>query len=173
MRIRVRKEGLGHILYFTLTKVEWVNGINSLAQKEPNIESLKIYEHHYPLFDYDDIDLETLKVRFACHADFLRKPIYIYSDKKGSYRVICTDKVEWLYYLHMLYIELSHGLDYQFFRWTIIRGYATLRMTTKSNRKENKIVAIINDVSNITLDGRELHIESYQADSDGIRIELK
>lgn len=174
MKLRIRKEFRGRILYIVFADTEWVGGICSRLgmNSEKSIDNPTTLDSlHIPMFDYDDGNIEDIKKTMET---FFSQTMYIMSDKEGHYRVIGTEPITWDAYISYMWEELRRGLDYQFFRWTIIRGYATLRITSKKSRnKENEIVEVINGTNkDKAFINEEYTFEFYQADKDGRKIEI-
>jgi hypothetical protein len=99
--------------------------------------------YHYILLDFDDMEyykavdtLEKLIIKYRYINGFV-----MFSDKVNSYRVFSDTTVN---FKDLLRIMLdAEGLDRMFFRWTVIRGYATIRVSGKKGRVKDKIIGVV------------------------------
>lgn len=133
MKIQIRKKVGGILIYGFITTLQSVWGITSKTDRE---------DYHYILWDFDDIEyhnviysLEKVMVKYNING------IVVMSDKVNSYRCFSPDIVD---FKTMLKIILdTEGVDRMFFKWTVKRGYATIRIGNKKNRAENLIIGIL------------------------------
>ncbi len=73
---------------------------------------------------------------------------FITSDKEGSYRAYCFSEVPLVVYMRMQIDLIDIGiLDYNFFWWTVNKGYSTLRIDQKKNRPKQELVSILHSYS--------------------------
>ena len=67
--------------------------------------------------------------------------IFIVSDRERSFRAWCFSQVDFDIYLEILGKVRRHGiLDWNFYKWTVDRGYATLRTSNKKHRQPQELV---------------------------------
>lgn len=133
MKIQFRKQ-IGNILFYGfITKTQKATGITSKTDRE---------NYHYILWDFDNVEyhnmisaLEKVMIKYNING------LVVMSDKVNSYRAFSSDIVD---YKTLLKIILdTDGVDRMFFKWTVKRGYATIRISDKKNRPENLIIGML------------------------------
>jgi hypothetical protein len=67
--------------------------------------------------------------------------IFIVSDAEGSYRAFCYNRVNFKHFLKVLLD--TDFIDWNFFYWTVSRGKATLRTSSKKGREPQKVVKVL------------------------------
>jgi len=67
--------------------------------------------------------------------------IFIVSDRELSYRAYCYNIVPFKYLLMVLCA--TKYVDWNFIRWSVVRGKATLRVSQKYNRKPQRLVSYL------------------------------
>jgi hypothetical protein len=106
--------------------------------------------YHFPLFDIErprgerldieDVERELSKIQVSYGLPDIR----IFSDKLGSYRSFCFGEVRFTDYIRMELDLLDAGiLDYNFFWWTINKGYSKLRMGPKKDRPKQECISTL------------------------------
>lgn len=142
------------LIYGFITWLQRMKGITSKTGREG---------YHYILLDYDNTpfyiakeSLEKLMVKYSIDG------FVIFSDKEDSFRLFSDTIVD---FKQLLRIMLdAEGLDRMFFKWTVIRGYATIRISDKKNRlKKNNIVGAIGK-ANIDFAREKLKFIEYETD---------
>lgn len=145
MKIQVRKDWGGALLYFLFTTVERAEGIAS---------DLLDNDKHIILWDFDDMSLADVRESLiSVKNKYKLGDIFIMSDKENSYRAMCFSAVDYREYLRILLDTV--GVDWSFFKWLVKRDYATIRLTDKSGRKlPNDIISVIsdNEIANIPVE---------------------
>jgi len=128
----------GRFLFYTvMTITETQEGIVSTIP-DSNL--------HYVLLDYDDVLYrEVEREALNMVEEYKLQNVVIMSDKENSYRLFSPTPVTWN---KLLTIMLSSQyLDLLFFKWAVIRGHATIRLSKKKNRQGIKVVNIINSTN--------------------------
>lgn len=159
MKKRVYRKRIGkYLIYGFITKTEDVTGITSYVDNEKN-------HLHYVLWDFDNVPLdEIIKELNTVAIMFELNNIVIMSDKKGSYRAFSPNKVEFRTLLRiLLYTDF---VDWNFIKWTMRRGYATIRMSQKQYREKPKIVDILRYDGHYKPDIENFIFVDYQGDCD-------
>ncbi len=129
-----------------LAKKQTLKGLTSNVLDAP-----KDLHLHYIFWDFDKGTLpELVKLLREIQKEFKLGDIFIYSDKKGSYRALCWSKRKWTDYVHILNHSFPY-LDYGFWVWTIRRGAATLRTSQKADRPAQKIVQVLHGYESTAL----------------------
>jgi len=109
--------------------------------------------YHYPLFDIEKhgeiLSLEVVERELGkIQVSYGLSNFYIRSDKQGSYRPYCFSEVKLTDYMRMQLDLIDVGiLDWNFFWWTVNKGYATLRINQKKNRPKQELVSILHSYS--------------------------
>ena len=162
MKITLRRKIGNLLIYGFITRTQSVTG---LISKIPNG-----LDQHYPLWDFDNSNLdEVMESLETAKNDFMLNNIYIMSDKEGSYRAFSLTPVDFRTLLGI--IIFTKGTDFQFFNWTVKRGYATIRMTEKIGRRDNKIITCIGNATE-KLDLNKIQFVDYSTDLDGRKIKI-
>jgi hypothetical protein len=74
--------------------------------------------------------------------------IFIVSDKERSFRAWCYSQVDFDVYLEILGKVKKYGiLDWNFYKWTVDRGYATLRTDNKKDRPPQGLMCTLKTYS--------------------------
>lgn len=120
--------------YFMLSRTQTLEGMTSL---QPDGK-------HIVMFDLDDCNLEeALHELKRVQNEHSLADIFVYSDKIGSYRVVCWNHISFWEYMNILTSLPESMVDYDFFWWTANRGKATLRTINKHDRPPQKLVAVL------------------------------
>jgi len=123
-------------------KIDRVLGINSRIGKRED-------DKHILLWDFDDcfigwVKEELKKVQF----DYGLSNIYIIGgDKENSYKAICFDQFTFWEMIGILYN--TYFIDQTFYRWTVRKGQATMRISKKHGRKELDIIDCLYSKNNL------------------------
>jgi len=124
-------------LYIILSDTQTLEGFTSLI-----VDSSLLNPLHYVFWDLEKCTLkqaeETLK---KIQQKYDLSHIYIVSDSEGSYRAWCFSKVIFKTYLHIL-LDTEY-VDPLFFKYTVKRDKATLRVSNKIRRPCQKIVSVL------------------------------
>ena len=135
MRLNLRIKIGNYTLFGMISKTQTLKGITSKVIDEPN--------KHYIFWDLENCTLEQAKETLQdVQYEFKLGNIFILSDIDKSFRAFCYSKRYFRKYLHILLS--TKYLDYNFFYWTVQRGYSTLRTSCKQNRKSQDLLYIIN-----------------------------
>lgn len=127
----------GNLTFFTMiSKTQRLEGITSQIPKDTK-------KRHYIFWDLENSNLKQIEntLLFVQRKHGLSN-IYIVSDVEGSYRGWCFSKVSFQTYLNVLVDSLSI-LDYSFFYYTVKRRKATLRISPKKDRPQQKLVNVL------------------------------
>ena len=119
-----------------LQKVDKVLGINSRIGKRED-------DKHILLWDFDDMDYPIIKEILRNQQEiFDLSNIYIIKDDKlFSYRAICFKQFPFWEMIGILYS--TPLLDKSFYRWTVRKGQATMRISRKKGRTDLNVVDCI------------------------------
>ena len=120
-----------------------VYGFITTTQKCKGITSkTDIENYHYVLWDFDNAEyyqvvnqLERMCIKYRLSG------AVIFSDKVNSYRAFSNTVVDFKTLL-MIILD-TEFTDRMFFKWTVKRGYATIRFSNKEKRAENQIIGIV------------------------------
>lgn len=115
-----------------LSETQTLEGIGSLL---PNGK-------HLVLFDLENCTLQqVIDVLIKVQISYNLSDIFIVSDKERSFRAWCFSQVDFDVYLEILGKVRRYGiLDWNFYKWTVDRGYATLRTSNKKHRQPQELV---------------------------------
>jgi hypothetical protein len=132
MRVNFRIKLGGNTFFMMFARTQTLEGITSLM---PNGK-------HIILWDIEDCTLEQAKhtLQFV-QLNYDLSDIYVTSDKNGSYRAWCFNRVSLKQYIHILLD--TDFLDYGFMYYTVKRKKATLRTSKKQGRVPQRIVSIL------------------------------
>jgi hypothetical protein len=132
MRFNVVAQNFGHRLFIMLSEIQNLEGIGSLL---PNGK-------HLVFFDLENCTLQqVIGVLMKMQISYNLSDIFIVSDKERSFRAWCYSQVDFDVYLEILGKVKRHGiLDWNFYKWTVDRGYATLRTDNKKGRPTQELV---------------------------------
>jgi len=121
------------LIYGFITTTQRCKGITSKTDRE---------NYHYVLWDFDNTPLYNVKeqLEMICMKYNLIGAV-IFSDKENSYRAFSETVVDYKTLLKII-LETEY-VDRMFFKWTVKRGYATIRISNKKNRPDNNIIAIV------------------------------
>lgn len=103
---------------------------------------------HYLFFDIDsDYLLDFIShILGVLQKDYTLSNFYIFSDSKNSYRVFCFNEMPFRQCLK-IWSDLTYfhsGLvDWNFVRWSVFRGEATLRISSKKGRPKQKLIKVL------------------------------
>lgn len=139
--------------------ITWTQKQQGITSKIPDTDL------HYVLLDYDDINYDVLLHELWFIIDkYGLTNVVIMSDKERSYRIFSPNKVDFKTLLKII-LDSNH-FDYMFFVWTVRRGYATIRLGDKVNRKKNKIVDILQHDGRYKPDIDNFTFVEYETDID-------
>lgn len=136
MRNQVRIK-IGTVTFFImLSQTQTLEGITShIPETDKHIVLLEIDDGSYTL--------AQLKERLRdIQTEYGLSDIFIVSDKEGSYHIWCFTQVSWQTYL-MILAQTYDLIDPQFFKYTVKRQKATLRVSRKQGRPPQKIVSVL------------------------------
>ena len=147
MKYTIRRQFWNILIYGFITTTQKQTGIMSIIPET---------EYHYVLMDMDNQDYSTVIQNLnPIIAQYNLENVVLMSDKEDSYRIFSPTPVT---YKTLLQILLNtKGVDYLFFKWTVRRGYATIRLSNKKGRNAVKIINILN------------HDGKYKPDIDGFK----
>jgi hypothetical protein len=135
MRINLRFKFKGYTFFLMLAQTQKLIGITSKVVNDK-------LKRHYVFWDLEKCSLAEAEATLrSIQKDYDLGTIFIVSDFPKSFRAWCFTKVDFNTLLHIL-LE-TEFVDYNFFYWTVSRGKATLRISNKQNRPEQKIVSIL------------------------------
>ena len=155
MKYTIRKQFWNILIYGFITTVQKQDGIMSIIPDS---------ENHYVLWDMDNLSYAECIFNISKIAnEYNLKNVVIMSDKENSYRAFSPTPVEWKTLLKIL-ID-TEGVDYLFFKWTVRRGYATIRLSDKIGRNENKIIQILNHDNKYKPDFNNFQYVHYETDT--------
>lgn len=161
MKLSIRRK-LGNILiYGFISPIQRVDGLQSKIKKS---------DDHIVLWDFDEKNFNAIKWELEdIQLKYNLGDIFIMSDKDNSYRAFSLTSVTFKTLLKIL-IE-TKGVDYNFFRYTVKREYATIRITNKKNREPNKIIYSLKTPFNIRIVTlNNLNFEGYETDLDVLKV---
>ena len=122
--------------FMMLSKTQRLEGVTSLILNDTE-------KRHYIFFDLENSDLKQIEETLTeVQRKYGLSNIYIVSDFEGSYRGWCFSKVSFKTFLNILVDSLGI-LDYSFFYYTVKRRKATLRISNKKGRPEQKVVSVL------------------------------
>lgn len=105
--------------------------------------------YQYPFFDlerpHEKLPLEYVERELGkIQVSYGLPDVFLNSDKEGSYRGYCFGEVKNTNYLRMqLDLIDARILDYNFFWWTVNKGYSTVRANNKHNRPKQQLVSTL------------------------------
>ena len=133
MRLNFRVKIANLTLFAMIAKTQTLEGITSL-QKDGT---------HIVMFDLENVSLEKAKtVLRLVQIKYCLSDIYIVSDYGNSYRAWCFTKVTFTVLLKIL-VDCLDILDYNFFYYTVKRKKATLRVSAKKGRPDQRVVCVL------------------------------
>jgi hypothetical protein len=141
MRINLRFKFKGYTFFLMLAKTQKLIGITSKVVNDK-------FKRHYVFWDLEKCSLAEAKATLrSIQRDYDLGTIFITSDLPKSFRAWCFTKVDFNTLLHIL-LE-TEFVDYNFFYWTVQKGKATLRISRKKNRPEQKVISILKNYYSI------------------------
>jgi hypothetical protein len=135
MRFNFRAKILNITIFFMLSQTQTVKGITSRLRNGKHIVLWDLDKKKFTLTQIKDL-LRRIQRSYGL------SNIYIVSDKVGSFRAWCFSQVDFPTYIKILADSLEI-IDYNFFYWTVYQGKATLRISRKVDRPEQKIVSVL------------------------------
>ena len=134
MRVNFRAK-FGNMTFFVmLSRYQKLEGITNEYDKKKRL--------FYPFWDIEGCSLEECKKSLDnIMLSYDLGDIFITTDNDKTYRAWSWYPIKWKTYLKVLLD--TEFLDYNFFFWTVKRGYATLRTSLKEGRQEQRVVAMI------------------------------
>ena len=126
-----------HKMIFRVVRVQLVDGLNSTVDPDN--------DKHIIMWDFDDSKLKELIDMLQCvQVVYELSDIYIYHDGKDkSYRAICFDIVP--FNKLMVILLTTEGVDKDFIKWTMSKGYATQRISCKRGRYCPELLTILHN----------------------------
>jgi hypothetical protein len=108
-------------------------GINSRIGKREE-------DKHILLWDFDNEMFEIVKFELSCIQNkYALSNIYIIGgDKINSFKAVCFDQFPFWEMIGILYN--TNSLDQSFYRWTVRKGQATMRISKKKGRINLNVV---------------------------------
>jgi hypothetical protein len=147
LRINLRAKIKGYTLFFMFAQTQKLIGVTSKVVKEK--------DKHYVFWDLEKCTLEQAKKELLQQQKIHElSDIFITSDFPNSFRAWCFTKVSFKELLDIL-LHTKY-VDWNFFYWTVQKGKATLRISEKKNRPQQKIVAILKDTKNYSEEWQQL-----------------
>jgi hypothetical protein len=133
MRFNLRIK-VGNITFF---------GMISSTQRLEGISSRQPDGKHFLQWDIEHVTLQRAKeVLRRIQARHHLANIYIVSDKTGSYRAWCFNRISFPTLL-VIQAESLSILDYGFFAYAVRRLETTLRIDKKKGRPEQKLIGVL------------------------------
>jgi len=134
MRINIRIKIRNYTLFSMLSRTQTLEGMTSKVIGEKN--------KHYIFWDLENCSLaEATTTLYEVQKEFQLGHIYLVSDYPKSYRAFCFSKRTFKEFLHTL-LHTKY-VDWNFIHWTLVRGSATLRTSTKEGRQPQKPKVIL------------------------------
>jgi len=114
----------------------------SETQNLEGMGSLLSNGKHLVFLDLENCTLQqVIEVLMKVQISYNLSDIFIVSDRERSFRAWCFSQVDFDIYLEILGKVRRHGiLDWNFYKWTVDRGYATLRTSNKKHRQPQELV---------------------------------
>jgi hypothetical protein len=139
MRLNFRMKKFGITFFVMLSHTQTLEGVTSLQSNGK----------HIPLFDIENCSLnEAENALRKLQIFYALSDIFITSDFERSFRAWCYCHVTYTDYLRMMLDLLDAGLlDYNFFWWTVKQSKSTLRVSSKRNRSNQKLVSVLESYS--------------------------
>jgi hypothetical protein len=157
-KLTYRKRIGKYLFYAFFTKTENTTGVTSYVKDDKN-------HMHYVLWDFDKTPLvHVINELMYVSKLYELKNIVIMSDKKDSYRAFSPTKVDFRTLMKILLD--TEFVDWEFIKWTMRRGYATIRMTKKEYRKKPKIIEILKYDGRYKPDLNDFVYVDYEGDCD-------
>lgn len=104
------------------------------------------FNRHYVFWDLEKCSLDNAKqALLVVQEQYGLSDIFITSDFPKSFRAWCFSKVDFHIFLRIL-LDTAF-VDWNFFYWTVQKGKATLRISSKTNRPKQKLVAVLKSFS--------------------------
>ncbi len=136
MRLHLRLRFGNYTFTALLIKTQWLKGLMSKVQK-PNKQNLT-----YIFWDLEGCTEQEAKDALSViQVIYKLGDIVLYSDYPKSYRAMCYSIRPFKEYLKILLD--TPFVCYNFFYWTVRRGCATIRISNKLDREQQKIVALL------------------------------
>lgn len=102
-------------------------------------------DQHVIMWDLENCTLDQAKKTLLnVQKKYALGEIYITGDREDSFRAWCFQIIPFKSFLKIL-LDTDY-VDYQFFYWTVRRGKATLRTSTKKGRDPQTIVSVLKGV---------------------------
>jgi hypothetical protein len=119
-----------------LQKIDRVLGINSRIGKREN-------DKHILLWDFDNVYLYVVEDRLKyVQEKYNLSNIYIIADnEKNSYKALCFTQQTFWEMIGILYN--TQFIDQSFYRWTVRKGQATMRISKKKGRMDINVIDCI------------------------------
>jgi hypothetical protein len=116
-----------------LQKIDRVMGINSRIGKREE-------DKHILLWDFDDVELNWVQgsLRGKQNRYALSNIYIIGGDKERSYKAMCFDQFTFWEMIGILYN--TDFIDQSFYRWTVRKGQATMRISKKKGRIDLNVI---------------------------------
>jgi len=123
-----------------VSKTQTLKGITSKVVKGT--------DKHYIFWDLENCtQQQALETLMEVQQEFKLGMIFLLSDCAKSYRAFCFSQRTFKEFLHIL-LHTKY-VCWNFIYWTIQRGSATLRTSTKEGRKIQQIQAIVTGYENV------------------------
>jgi hypothetical protein len=119
-------------LFFMLSQTQTLEGVASKVGRD---EHMILWDMEGCTLDQATETLATVQYKHRLG------DIFLVSDAEGSYRGWCFSRRPWKEYLTIL-LDTEY-LCYNFFHWTVRRGQATLRTSSKLGRPHQRVVAFL------------------------------
>jgi len=121
---------------FTMAPVVKVVGVNSILSDG----------NHVLMWDFDDTKLEdVMDALIHVQAEYMLPPIYVLETKPGkNYIAYCFKKTEWRKAVEIV-VSTPH-VDWNFIKYSVYRGWFTLRVSEKDGRRPKLVHVIPSDV---------------------------
>jgi hypothetical protein len=112
------------------------------TQRLEGVTSLQKDGKHIVMWDLENCPLDKAEMTLRdVQRKYCLSDVFVVSDAERSYRAWCFSKVDFSTYLKILLD--TEFLDWNFFYWTVKRGKATLRTSSKKNRELQRLVNVI------------------------------
>lgn len=137
MRFNFRIKIRGWTLFGMLSKTQTMMGFTSLIKNVGNVMS----NIHYIMWDLEGATFDEVKKELLIISNnFCLGEIFIVGEsvKQKSFRAWCFQPVTFRKMVEI--INATNYVDYLFFKYTILRGKATLRISQKAYRPPQRIL---------------------------------
>jgi hypothetical protein len=135
MRFNFRAKIFNITLFFMLSQTQTVKGITSRLRSGKHIILWDLDKKKFTLLQIKEM-LRRIQRKYGL------SNIYIVSDKIGSFRAWCFSQVDFSTYIKILADSLEI-IDYNFFYWMVYQSKATLRISRKVDRPQQKVVSVL------------------------------